>query len=135
MRLQRPRRERSTLYIVECHNKLSWSQYVVEIHLADGCGYHAAKEGRLGERLGWGNEWMDKIRPRAKVQLKPSKWPLRIRSPIGEGARRGLAHSATVAERRGFDEKGAPLAVGLTAVLGGGLGGELESNCGYRDKR
>jgi hypothetical protein len=73
---------------------------------------------------------MDKNKPRAKVQLKPSKWPLRIRSPIGEGARRGLALSATVAERRGFVVKGAPLAVGLTAVLGGGLGGELGSNGG-----
>jgi hypothetical protein len=75
---------------------------------------------------------MDKNRPRAKVQLKPSKWPLRIRSPIGEGARRGF--SATVAERRGFVVKGAPLAVGLTAVLGGGLGGELGSNGDFAAK-
>jgi hypothetical protein len=78
---------------------------------------------------------MDKNKHRAKVQLKPSKWPLRIRSPIGEGARRGLALSAMVAERRGFVPKGAPLAVGLTAVLGGGLGGDLGSNCGYRNVR
>jgi hypothetical protein len=105
----------------------------VEIHPADGCGYHAAKEGQLGERIGYGNEW--KNEPRAKVQLKPSKWPLRIRSPIGEGARRGLALSATVAERRGFVVKGVPRAVGLTAVLGGGLGGELGSDCGYRNVR
>jgi len=76
---------------------------------------------------GWGRETSGWIKIR-EVQLKPSKWPLRIRSPIGEGARRGF--SATVAERRGFVVKGAPLAVGLTAVLGGGLGGELESNCG-----
>jgi len=75
---------------------------------------------------------MDKNKHRAKVQLKPSKWPLRIRSPIGEGARRGLALSAMVAERRGFVPKGAPLAVGLTAVLGGGLGGDLGSNCGLK---
>ena len=33
------------------------------------------------------------------LQLKPSKCPLRIRSPIGDGARRGRA-SLIVAERR-----------------------------------
>lgn len=44
---------------------------------------------------------------------------------MGEGARRGLEPSLMVAERRGLvsREKGMFLAVGLTAVLGGGLGG------------
>jgi len=65
---------------------------------------------------------------RIGVQLKPSKWPLRIRSPMGDGARRGFAGSMRVAERRGREsrEKGMVLAVGETAVLGGGLGGDTE---------
>lgn len=58
-------------------------------------------------------------------QLKPSKWPLRIRSPIGEGALRGFPPSVLiVAERRGLFVKGAVLHVGVTAVFGGGLGGD-----------
>lgn len=37
------------------------------------------------------------------LQLKPSKWPLRIRSPIGEGALRGFLPSLQmVAERAGL---------------------------------
>lgn len=60
-------------------------------------------------------------------QLKPSKCPLRIRSPIGEGARRGLEPSFIVAERRGLvsREKGIVLGEVLTAVFGGGEGGPL----------
>lgn len=58
-------------------------------------------------------------------QLKPSKWPLRMRSPIGEGALRGFPPSVLiVAERRGLFVKGAVLHVGVTAVFGGGLGGD-----------
>jgi len=50
---------------------------------------------------------------------------LRILSPIGEGALRGFMLSELmVADRRGLFEKGAVLEVGLTAVFGGGLGGD-----------
>jgi hypothetical protein len=62
-----------------------------------------------------------------ETQLKPSKWPFKMRSPMGEGARRGFVPSLTVAERRGLvsrgREKGCDFAVGLTAEFGGGLGG------------
>lgn len=58
--------------------------------------------------------------------MNPSKWPLRMRSPIGEGALRGRwASPLRVADLRGLFENGAVRAVGLTAVLGGGLGGPL----------
>lgn len=45
---------------------------------------------------------------------------------MGEGARRGLTPSLIVAERRGLcsREKGALFNVGLTALLGGGFGGD-----------
>lgn len=57
--------------------------------------------------------------------MKLSKWPFRIRSPMGEGARRGLPDSVTVADRFGFLP--AKDAVGMTgdvdtAELGGGTG-------------
>ena len=56
-------------------------------------------------------------------QLKPSKWPFRILSPIGEGARCGRAEEVVVARlcfvSRGYGRFGA---VGLTAVLGGASG-------------
>jgi len=44
---------------------------------------------------------------------------------MGDGARRGLAPSMTVAERRGLvsREKGIAFEVGLIAVFGGGPGG------------
>jgi len=49
-----------------------------------------------------------------------------MRSPIGEGALRGLPPSVLiVAERWGLTVKGAVLDVGLTAVFGGGLGGDV----------
>jgi hypothetical protein len=58
-------------------------------------------------------------------QLNPSKWPLRILSPIGEGALRGLVGgTARVADRRGLLTNGAPV-VGEVAEFGGGLGGFL----------
>lgn len=61
-------------------------------------------------------------------QLNPSKWPLRIRSPMGEGALRGLGPSPLrVAERRGLVVNGAVREVGLTAELGGGLGGPVRA--------
>jgi len=45
---------------------------------------------------------------------------------MGEGALRGFPPSVLiVADRRGLLEKGAVLEVGLTAVLGGGLGGDV----------
>lgn len=53
-----------------------------------------------------------------------------MRSPIGEGALRGFPPSVLiVAERWGLFAKGAVLltavwGVGLTAVFGGGLGGD-----------
>jgi len=48
-----------------------------------------------------------------------------MRSPIGEGALRGFPPSVLiVAERRGLTVKGAVLHVGLTAVFGGGSGGD-----------
>ena len=52
-----------------------------------------------------------------------------MRSPIGEGARRGLpAPSLMVAERRGFWMSGGLCGwVGFTAEFGGGLGGPLEA--------
>ena len=50
-----------------------------------------------------------------------------MRSPIGEGALRGFPPSMLiVAERWGLFVKGAVLGVGLTAVFGGGLGGESD---------
>lgn len=51
---------------------------------------------------------------------------------MGEGARRGFAPSLSVAERRGLvsREKGTVFAVGLTAVLGGGDGGEKRPSPG-----
>jgi hypothetical protein len=49
-----------------------------------------------------------------------------MRSPIGEGALRGFAPSVLiVAERCGFFAKGAVWGVGLTAVFGGGAGGDV----------
>lgn len=57
--------------------------------------------------------------------MKPSKCPFKIRSPIGDGALRGRASELSVADRRGLLVKGIFDAVGLTAVLGGGLGGNL----------
>ena len=64
------------------------------------------------------------------TQLKPSKWPLRILSPIGEGALRGLPPPSAlrVAERLGLVPRGvttgslAPSPLGLTAVFGGAAG-------------
>lgn len=48
-----------------------------------------------------------------------------MRSPIGEGTLRGFPPSVLiVAERWGLFVKGAALGVGLTAVFGGGLGGD-----------
>jgi hypothetical protein len=67
------------------------------------------------------------------AQLKPSKWPLRILSPMGDGALRGLPLSPLrVAERLGLVPRGetagslAPLPLGVTVVLGGvaGRGGD-----------
>ena len=61
-------------------------------------------------------------RPRRKpkdCQLKPSKWPFKIRSPIGDGALRGLAAELTVADRRGL-----LMILGVVDEMGGGLGGE-----------
>lgn len=59
-------------------------------------------------------------------QLKPSKWPLRIRSPMGEGALRGLvAPVLMVAERRGLPSGRGDSAIGDIAEFGGGLGGDL----------
>lgn len=51
---------------------------------------------------------------------------------MGEGARRAFEPSLIVAERRGLvsREKGMDLAVGLTAVLGGGDGGERRPSPG-----
>jgi len=46
------------------------------------------------------------------AQLKPSKWPLRMRSPIGDGARGGGAGTLSVARRlpaRGEPEGGEAL--------------------------
>lgn len=68
-------------------------------------------------------------------QLKPSKWPLRILSPMGEGARRLLIPSGAlmVAARRGLRSNEGPGEMGLTAEFGGGLGietGELVSTVG-----
>jgi hypothetical protein len=64
-------------------------------------------------------------------QLNPSKCPLRILSPIGEGARRGLAPSPTVAERfglrparMGLGSRCRGFSVGLAALFGGGCGGD-----------
>lgn len=61
-------------------------------------------------------------------QLNPSKWPLRIRSPMGEGALRGLDSVESVARLPfvrglcgGADAKEGP--VGVAAVFGGGDGG------------
>lgn len=68
--------------------------------------------------------------------MKLSKWPFRIRSPIGEGARRGLPDSVTVADRFGFlpanEEVGMTGEVD-TAVLGGGAGwgGLVEGAAGF----
>ena len=63
------------------------------------------------------------------AQLKPSKWPLRMRSPIGLGARRGLL-SETVFERRALRicVVGGTLVVALDGVMGlaVGLGGPRE---------
>lgn len=71
---------------------------------------------------------------RRAIQLKPSKWPLRIRSPIGDGSLRGLPPPSTlnVAERFARAPRGEtagsrdPFPAGLTAVLGGvaGRGGD-----------
>jgi hypothetical protein len=66
------------------------------------------------------------------TQLKPSKWPLRMRSPMGDGALRGRPSAAlSVAARRGdrpcATSRSRPngvVCVGLTAVFGGALGGE-----------
>lgn len=59
-------------------------------------------------------------------QLKPSKWPLRMRSPMGDGALRGRPSAALiVAERWGLSRPNGRLFwVGLTAVFGGAFGGE-----------
>lgn len=72
-------------------------------------------------------------------QLKPSKWPFKIRSPMGDGARRGRP-SATlrVADRRGLSLRpnGITGKVGLTAELGGTPGGErLPSGAILRERR
>ena len=79
------------------------------------CGYSAARMKNEHEMVP------------VEAQLKPSKWPFRMRSPMGEGARRGLVPSIMVAERRGLvsrgREKGLDFAMGLTAEFGGGLGG------------
>jgi hypothetical protein len=63
--------------------------------------------------------------------LNPSKWPLRILSPMGDGALRGFAISLIVADRRGLFLNGAVLSVGLTAVFGGGVGRPLVSIVGF----
>lgn len=58
-----------------------------------------------------------------------------MRSPMGEGALRGFSLSVIVVARRGLFVKGIALDVGLTAVFGGGLGGDTGraavSNWGY----
>lgn len=62
-------------------------------------------------------------RVRRGGQLKPSKWPLRILSPMGDGARRReLSGLLMVADRRGLRSNGTFGATGLTAEFGGGLG-------------
>jgi hypothetical protein len=58
---------------------------------------------------------------RGTLQLKPSKWPFKMRSPIGEGALRGLDAVLIVADRRGLLRVGP---VGVVAELGGGFGGD-----------
>lgn len=56
--------------------------------------------------------------------MKPSKCPLRILSPIGEGARRGRVCPLTVAERLDLRLGTILLVMGglVTAELGGGEG-------------
>lgn len=68
--------------------------------------------------------------PTVGLQLKPSKWPFRIRSPIGEGARLALAGLSTLSVDRllaptaPVPATGGNLAstVGLTAEFGGAVG-------------
>lgn len=58
----------------------------------------------------------------ALSQLKPSKWPLRMRSPMGDGARRGLdAPGASVFARRARRD------IPTAGVLGGASGRWLVS--------
>jgi len=54
-------------------------------------------------------------------QLKPSKWPFKIRSPIGEGALAGLVVELIVADLRGLLRRPER---GVVQDLGGGLGGD-----------
>ena len=69
--------------------------------------------------------------------MKPSKWPFRIRSPIGDGARRGRPPSLTVAERRGLVSREKALdEVGLTAEFGGAPGTVIgPSFGGYKERQ
>jgi hypothetical protein len=54
------------------------------------------------EIMARGVQYLDMRKPLTRIQLKPSKCPLRIRSPMGEGALRGFRLSALmVAERTG----------------------------------
>jgi len=66
------------------------------------------------------------MRTAYKYQLKPSKWPLSILSPMGEGALRGRpASGLRVADRFGLRGDGLGNACGtegLTALLGGAFG-------------
>jgi len=106
------------------------------IQVTNGCGYKCCRRQTRNEPSARVDLSIMKQLGRTgpATQLKPSKWPLRILSPIGEGALRGLPPPSTlrVAERLGLVPRGvtrgilAPLALGLTAVFGGvaGRGGD-----------
>lgn len=54
--------------------------------------------------------------------MKPSKWPFRMRSPIGDGARGGGAGTPSVARRRcprGEPERGDTRGPGASMIGGG----------------